>query len=268
LSPSSLRPPQEKILTAWNVSDFSTFDRISAYEWRRAISEIDLAKSRKRLLGTLGARDLPSTPEQLVERVDTILGTLQAQEPLLRLQIDFAHADAATRAAILRRWERALDKRLAIFAPYASFCARVLLLFHFALLAKLIDARRTNRIDLEYLYRVPFAKAFASGDSVHAVLAPLVFDQGQTFISRDALKEDAKYLLAETERLIAEGVKRPIRYPPERPGSPTLALWKEHMAPRERIEEDVPKMSPEREAQLVRKITAMSSARPRGPGGQ
>jgi len=40
------------------------------------------------------------------------------------------------------------------------------------------------------------------------------------------------------------------------------------MAPRERIEEDVPKMSPEREAQLVRKITAMSSARPRGPGGQ
>ncbi len=209
-------------------------------------------------------REIPGTTEGLVERVDTILGTLRAQEPLLRALIDFAHADAATRAAILQRWGRALDKRLAVFAPYAHYCARVLLLFHFALLAKLIDAKRTNRIDLEYLYYIPFAKAFASGDTVHAVLAPLLFDQGQPFISRDALKEDAKHLLAETERLIAEGVKRPIRYPPERPGSPVLALWQQHMLPREQIEQrDPPRMSPEQEAELFRRIDATRKARPR-----
>jgi hypothetical protein len=251
---------QEKALTAWSVSDFSPVDKVSAYEWRRAISEIDLNNTREQLLGTLGARDLPSTPEGLVERVDTILARLPAQEPLLRALISFAHADPATRAAILQRWERALDKRLAIFAPYAVFCARVLLLFHFALLAKLIDAKRTNRIDLEYLYYVPFAKAFASGDTVHAVLAPLVFDQGQTFISRDALKEDAKHVLAETDRLLAEGAKRPLRYPPARSGSPLLGLWEKHMLPREEIEREVPRMSPEQEAALVQKITAMRKA--------
>jgi hypothetical protein len=255
---------QEKALAAWSVGDFSPVDKVSAQEWRHAISDIDLNRTRERLLGMplLRGRDLPGTAEGLVERVDTILGTLPAQEPPLAALIDFARADPASRAAILRRWERAPEKRLAVFAPYAHYCARVLLLFHFALVAKLIDAKRTNRIDLEYLYYVPFAKAFASGDTVHAVLAPLVFDQGRPFISRDALKEDAKHLLAETERLIAEGVKRPIRYPPERPGSPVLALWQEHMLPREEIERERPKMTPEQEAEILKRISAMSKARP------
>jgi hypothetical protein len=254
---------QEKALTAWSVGEFSPFDKVSAQEWRRSISDIDLAKTRERLLEGLGMRDLPTTPEQLVERVDASLATPVTQELLLWILIDFAHADAATRAAIIRRWDQTHDKRLVTFAPYAHYCARVLLLFHFALLGKVIDAKRTNRIDLEYLYYVPFAKAFASGDTVHAVLAPLVFDQDQPFISRDALKEDAKFLLAETERLIAEGIKRPIRYPPERTGSPVLALWQKHMAPREEIERDLPKMTPEQEADILKKVLAASKARPR-----
>jgi hypothetical protein len=253
---------QEKTLTAWSTGNFSTFDKVSAYEWRRAISEIDLTKTRERLLGTLGTRDLPNSPEQLIERVETSLATPVTQELLLWILIDFAHADPATRAAIVGRWDRAPDKRLAVFAPYAHYCARVLLLFHFALLANLIGTRPTNRIDLEYLYYVPFAKAFASGDSVHAFLAPLAFDQDQTFISRDALKEDAKYVLAETDRLLAEGAKRPIQYPPAQPGSALLGLWKKHMPPREDVERDVPKMSPEQEAELFRKIDAMRKARP------
>src|SRR5712691_12606473 len=41
---------QEKALTAWSVSDFSPVDKVSAYEWRRAISEIDLTNTRERLL--------------------------------------------------------------------------------------------------------------------------------------------------------------------------------------------------------------------------
>jgi hypothetical protein len=138
----------------------------------------------------------------------------------------------------------------------------VLLLFHFALLGKLIDAKRTNRIDLEYLYYVPFAKAFASGDSVHAVLAPMVFDRDQTFISRDALKEDAKYVLAESDRLLAEGARRPIQYPPAQPGSALLGLWEKHMPPREEVEREVPKMTPEQEAELFKKIDAIQKARP------
>jgi hypothetical protein len=40
------------------------------------------------------------------------------------------------------------------------------------------------------------------------------------------------------------------------------------MAPREKIEQDVPKMRPEQEAELFRKIDAMRKARPRGPEGQ
>ena len=253
---------QEKTLFAWSTGNFSTFDRVSAYEWRRAISEIDLTKTRERLLGTLGARDLPTTPEQLVERVETSLATPVTQELLLWVLIDFAHPDPATRSAIVRRWDQTRDKRLAVFAPYAYYCARVLLLFHFALLGKLIDAKRTNRIDLEYLYYVPFAKAFASGDTVHAVLAPLVFDQAQTFISRDALKEDAKYVLAESDRLLAEGAKRPIQYPPAQPGSALLGLWEKHMPSREDVEREVPKMTPEQEAELFEKIDAMQKARP------
>ena len=66
-------------------------------------------------------------------------------------------------------------------------------------------------------------------------------------------------LLAETDRLLAEGAKR-VRYPPARSGSPLLGLWEKHMLTREEIEREVPKMSREQEAELVRKITAMRKA--------
>jgi hypothetical protein len=75
----------------------------------------------------------------------------------------------------MARWERSPGKQIAAFAPYAAYCNRVLLLFHFALLGGLIGTKATNRIDLEYLYYLPFATAFASGDALHATLAPLAF---------------------------------------------------------------------------------------------
>ncbi len=249
---------QEKFLLAWEDGDFSIFDKISAYEWRLSISEIDLAKTRQGLMSSLGSKDLPKTPERLVERVDDLLARPEAQEAHLYLQLGFAHADRRTREAILARWERDPEKRLSTFAPYAAYCTRVLLLFHFALLGDLIGTKATNRIDLEYLYYLPFATAFASGDAVHATLAPLAFNGDQLFISRDALKEDAAWFLAETEKI----AERPVNYPPERMGSPVLDLWKKHMKPREEIEAPMPKMSAEEEAALWKKIDAINKARP------
>src|SRR5205823_4257349 len=46
---------QERILFAWRGGDFSAMDKISAYEWRAAISQIDLAKTRQLLIQQHGS---------------------------------------------------------------------------------------------------------------------------------------------------------------------------------------------------------------------
>src|SRR6266567_8479914 len=54
--------------------------------------------------------------------------------------------------------------------PYTVRCMRLALIFHFSLAFRLISTRSTNRLELEYLYYVPFCNVFSSGDALHQAL--------------------------------------------------------------------------------------------------
>lgn len=122
------------------------------------------------------------------------------------------------------------------FASYAFYCLNVSLIFHFGLANDLITPKRTNPIDLEYLYYLPFCMVFVSGDKLQADLSKLLLTHEQDFIDREVLKSDLRWLKQEWEGL--DKTEREKRfydygsYPPQyNSDSITYKLWKKHMKP-------------------------------------
>src|SRR6202521_2984475 len=75
---------------------------------------------------------------------------------------------------VIRRWKSAGGPPLCEFAPYAAHVFKVDMFFVVALAAGLIPrpTRSSNRVDIAYLYYVPFCMVFVSGDKLHRMTAP------------------------------------------------------------------------------------------------
>jgi hypothetical protein len=77
--------------------------------------------------------------------------------------------------------------------------------FHVAVTKKLISPNRSsNRIDIAYLYYLPFAKAFVSNDKLHKRVAPHLLREDQLFIDAEMFKQDLRALDAHYSDLLAE----------------------------------------------------------------
>ena len=77
------------------------------------------------------------------------------------------------------------------FAPYAAFVFMVDLFYYIALASHLIAPEKvTNKLDLSYLYYLPFCMLFISSDKFHRNCAPLFLRKDQTFIWGLDLKAD------------------------------------------------------------------------------
>lgn len=69
------------------------------------------------------------------------------------------------------------------------------LFFYFSLAADLISPNRpSNKIDIAYLYYLPFCMVFTSNDNLHKQAVPLFLRKDQVFIPGAELKADLKKL--------------------------------------------------------------------------
>src|SRR3546814_10545150 len=99
--------------------------------------------------------------------------------------------------AVLRNWKAAGSLPLREYAPLAAHCLEVDLFFELCLSNGLIsDQRPSNKIDISYLYYLPFADFFVSGDKLHRTAAPLFMDTRQRFVWGPDLKADLAALNA------------------------------------------------------------------------
>lgn len=151
------------------------------------------------------------------------------------------------------------------YAPYASYCLRVLLVFIGGIRSKLISLNSTNRLDLEYCYYLPFCMGFVSRDHLHRDLSTALLGPGQVFIDGNQLKSELGQLADEWDALSAE--QRQEReaeygdYPPEREGSITAMMWKKNMRPwTPGSGNRALHMSKEEEARLMAKLDEISEA--------
>lgn len=158
---------------------------------------------------------------------------------------------------------------LSIFAPYAAHVLTVDALFHIALASGLISSDRpSNRVDMAYLYYLPFCMVFVSSDNLHRQGAPLLLREDQSFIWGPDLKRALSALdkhysaLPESEK--EKGIMQIAPYPPTEIESIVSEAWDKHL-PSWREYAQEPPVQPDSNPELVRKLTKLNEAPPLHP---
>ena len=167
---------------------------------------------------------------------------------------------------IIAAWKAAGRLQLGIYAPYANHVVRVEMFFFMALARELIAPYpNTNRIDISYLYYLPFCRVFASNDRLHKRTVPLFITGKKIFVPGEKLKADmaalASHYEAMPEEVTRTGTLNYARYPPREGGFLTSQIY-DHVHPnwREWAARPPEKSTPERDAKFMEGLRPMLDA--------
>jgi hypothetical protein len=135
---------------------------------------------------------------------------------------------------VLSRWETATEPPIIDFAPYTTHLFKVDALYYLGIDRGFISGERTsNKVDMAYLYYLPFAMVFTSGDGLHARTVPLFLRSDQTFVPAVELKIALGELDGHFDALPDEikqlGVMQFAGYPPADLNNTVTELWDKHM---------------------------------------
>jgi hypothetical protein len=263
--------PQEVVaLRRWEEGKFLEVERTLARDWRKALSGLDLGvvyQQGRDVIASLGRpRNLAEAKAMAVKLLDKP-ASRWARDALLRFNVP-----DPTRRAILQRWSDRGSPPLKEVAPYTAFVVTVDTFFAIALGTDLISRERpSNKVDIAYLYYLPFCMAFTSNDRLHERTAPVFLDDKQVFIRGQDLKADLArldaYYDAFPDAVKLRGTMSFATWPPTDGDFLTASLWDKLMRPdwRDLAKKPPMTMSPETKKKLLEQMREMKNAPAGGP---
>ena len=258
--------PEIKALRRWSEGDFSDEDWEFAQFWRDSLENLDLAELQLGLGLLKRATKDVTTLSGILDLVDNVLGAPGMAYKLLMQALEVLGIPKNLHRRIIASWQAAGRPQLGIYAPYANHVMRVEMFFFMALARDLIAPHPiTNRIDISYLYYLPFCRVFASNDNFHKRTVPLFISGEKMFALGEELKSDmealASYYEAMPEEVTKTGSMNYAAYPP-REGEFLTARIYDQVWPdwREWAARPPEKRSPERDAKLMEELRPMLDA--------
>jgi hypothetical protein len=213
--------PEAVAFNRWQQGEFLELERLYASGFRRALATLNLTSQRD-ILRSFGIdqKIVKSLADAKAFASGTATGNAK-DFARLRVAVTIFDVPEHLHEPILRRWHETRCPPLSEFAPYADYALTVELFFQIALAnPNLISAERpSNRMDIAYLFYLPFSQVFVSSDKLHSKCAPLFLREDQQFVWGIDLKADlgrmnAHYLtLPESER--ERGVMTFAHLPPK-----------------------------------------------------
>lgn len=257
--------PEAEALGRWQKKEFTETEAIVAKFWRNALKNMDFEPFiawAKNIIPT--SKKLKSLQE-IKDFLDEFVKGNDSR--IYELACFILNIDGRLKEIVMRRQKIEL-KSFEEFAPYASFCLKVDLFFYLALHFSLIAKERpSNKIDISYLYYLPFCMVFVSNDKLHKKTVPLFVTKEQSFVDGNEFKKalgalDAYYSkLPDDVKL--QGIMSFAQYPPTDFENLVTELWNKHMSPRwpEMKKESENKVrSPEKDKETVDKIVSDKEA--------
>lgn len=217
--------PEAEAVRRWKAGEFAEVERLYARTWRASIASID-PTGKIEMARRLVPIEKPMSLEAAKEFADSFVA--RASPEVVMFATQYLGVPDKHLAAIDRRFTAAGRPPFQDFAPYAAFVLAVDLVFYLSTFA---PGRRTNSIDLSYLYYLPFCMVFTSKDNLHRELAPRFMRPRQRFAWGEDLKAGVKrlneYYAQFREEIDRVGLVRYAPRPPE--GAPTIVtdLWEQ-----------------------------------------
>lgn len=251
------QPPEMQALSRWQTGDFLNVERDFARVWRQELSGIDLDKIYRQYRCKLKSLEDAHEKARLFVRKD---GSRYAT---LKSAFESLSVEERERQEILARWKKLGGPYLEAFAPYTNYVMTVDTFFNFAVGADLISRDRpSNKIDLAYLYYLPFCMIFASNDKLHERTAKCFLRSDQLFLKGEELKADLAKLDMHYSALPDDVKDRGIMSfasDPPHEGFLITRLWDQFMRPDWRTRGEI-RMDAEGEAKLTRHIKRIQDA--------
>ena len=185
----------------------------------------------------------PKTLAELKALADAILSIVR-QDWILGFGMHLVGVSLEQQALVMKRWSLSGKPAIRRFAPYFFYVVSVDMFFYLGMAADLISRERaSHKIDVAYLYYLPFCNVFTSTDKLHVNIAPLFMTSDQTFVAGPDLKHDLGKLDAHYGALPEEvrntGTISFAKTPPDDSDLLTTRLWDKHL-PNWRRERDNP----------------------------
>ncbi|MGB6874454.1 MAG: hypothetical protein WBD87_00330 [Candidatus Acidiferrales bacterium] len=256
--------PEAEAVSRWCKREFLELERNIARQWRRALTGIDLKAMVQSVASALGPWRKPNSLQDARNMADTIIDNMD-QEWLIRFGLNLLGAPE-TVEYVVNTWVQKRRPPLRDHLPYFVFMLKINIFFCLVLPTQLLsNVKPSHKVDLAYLYYLPFCSVFTSKDNFHADIVPLFLSSEQTFVKGTELKEDLKRLVAHYEALPEDVLKTGLihfaAYPPDDTGFLITRLWDKYL-PGWRAARDRPKpvCDPEEEKRIVEEINRQTDS--------
>jgi hypothetical protein len=250
--------PVASAFARWQNGRFLEIEKDFSKVWRDAIKSANIS-SEAHILEKLGinlksSKDL----EEIYQSANSLVQSSLSEESLGYF-LDLISVPTVDRPTIIERWNNVGKPTIQQFAPYAAFVAKIETFYVISCSAGLAYTERpSTKIDVAYMYYLPFCMVFTSSDKFHLHSAPLFLRPNQDFIWGSELKEALRWLNSYFSSLLdsekARGVQSMSSNLPK--GSPEVLvrLWDKHL-PRWR---EFPSRRTDSGEQILRKIIEIS----------
>ena len=186
-------PLKKEALDRWHNGEFLDVERQFAKNWRRNLCNVN----HDREYAYFQKWFLMGKPKSLPEVKTMTDSYLDAspQDGVMRFGMTMIGVSEEAQVEIMQRWRAANNRPVREYAPYVRHLLGVDLFCNLATSADLIGRDRPkgkadNRVDMAYLYYLPFCHVFVSGDKLHKRVVPLFLRPDQTFIDAAEMKAD------------------------------------------------------------------------------
>lgn len=225
--------PEQDAFDRWTNGEFLDLERTAAKHWRDALTNVDVTPMR-RWLKAVGVDPSRCKDEsQCLSLAQALTFDLSLKADPIELLLATMGADARLSAAVRRRYRHLGGPRLGAFAPYAAYVFRVEMFFQIAVAAGVIGTNPSNRLDIAYLFYLPFCMIFSSSDNLHRRCAPLFLRDDQSFVWGLDLKNDLRelntYYSVFSEEDKAKGLMSLAPAPPATPPFLVSELYDRHL---------------------------------------
>jgi hypothetical protein len=263
------KSPEREAFDRWQAGRFLEVERAFARQWRAGLDEIDLPAIARAYRSMMRKEDRPKSHDAARDLARRMVDT--GGQNYRSLMTAHGLLGMPTRAlpSIVRNWRASGSPPLRQYAPFAAHCLEVDLFFELCLSNGLIsDQRPSNRVDISYLYYLPFADVFVSGDKLHRASAPLFMDDRQRFVWAPDLKADLSVLNAHfaalPEEQKAQGLFTLASSPPIGHQGAVASLWDMRMPGWRDPKPPTPKMTAKQEAEIIASSRRLTDAAERG----
>lgn len=261
--------PEQAAMARWYEGDFWDIEHQHARNWRQALAELDLESTLSWINNVVPTGVKLNSMDAIKQFVGDF--TNQGGVEVLELELHLLGLSETMRIVIRKRYVQTGCPSLEAFAPYAAYVCRIELFFYLCASRGFIAPERvSNKVDMAYLYYLPFCMAFVSGDKLHARTAELFMEHDQQFVKaeqlKSALKELSEYYEAHMEEIEKVGLMRYVAYPPTDKENLVSELWDKFMRPnwrdveRERQADDGLPSNPELAAAIKRQMEESTPA--------